>query len=115
MDSPSAEEWAWAFDILNEDVRLGRPATAEDVSPLSPQQAKRRADAGMTEVCLAIRSIYQQVPVLQDLLGIELHVDHIKPIAAGGSHHPSNLQIVPKEINARKSDKRWVKYDDLKD
>lgn len=35
-------------------------------------------------------------------LGKKLHVDHIIPIAAGGPHIASNLQILPAGINMRK-------------
>lgn len=35
-------------------------------------------------------------------LGIAFHIDHIIPLAKGGHHHPSNLQILPARINLRK-------------
>lgn len=35
-------------------------------------------------------------------LGIRQHVDHIVPLAKGGLHHPSNLQILPWRVNLSK-------------
>lgn len=35
-------------------------------------------------------------------LGIEHELDHIVPLALGGMHCPSNLQVLPRSINARK-------------
>ena len=37
--------------------------------------------------------------------GIEHHVDHIKPLAKGGRHHPSNLQIITAKENLSKGAK----------
>lgn len=34
--------------------------------------------------------------------GIEHHVDHIIPLAAGGRHHPCNLQIITASANLKK-------------
>ena len=31
------------------------------------------------------------------------HVDHIRPLAAGGVHHPDNLQVITAEENLSKS------------
>lgn len=38
----------------------------------------------------------------------ELHVDHIKPVAEGGSNDPSNLVTACVECNLGKSDRRMV-------
>lgn len=99
------------FDILEMDERLGRLTTADDLGPLNTTQRSRRAaeflkhgdDPG-------VAAIYAQVPVLEDLLGTKLHVDHMKPIAAGGKHEARNLQIVPAKVNLAKSDKVAFKY-----
>jgi 5-methylcytosine-specific restriction endonuclease McrA len=34
--------------------------------------------------------------------GVEHQVDHIQPLSAGGSHHPSNLQVLTRAENRRK-------------
>jgi hypothetical protein len=46
---------------------------------LTPQERKR------------IGEIYAEARRLTKQTGIEHHVDHIKPLASGGEHHPSNL------------------------
>ena len=87
-------------------------ATAEDFTPFSPRQltARRKAikEAGDDP---AVQAIYAQVPALQDMLGVDLQVDHIWPIAKGGEHVARNLQIVPKDVNLRKNDKWPYKYE----
>ena len=35
-------------------------------------------------------------------LGLDWHVDHIRPLSKGGLHHPDNLQIVQKKYNLEK-------------
>jgi 5-methylcytosine-specific restriction endonuclease McrA len=37
----------------------------------------------------------------------QLHLDHVVPIAAGGSHEPDNVQLAHPDCNARK----WAKLD----
>ena len=46
-----------------------------------------------------VRLYYQ----IREYMGEDWHVDHIRPISKGGSDHPDNLQIIPKELNFRKS------------
>jgi 5-methylcytosine-specific restriction endonuclease McrA len=43
--------------------------------------------------------------LLSSILGIPHEVDHIIPLAKGGLHHPSNLQVIPASVNRRKSAK----------
>ena len=52
-----------------------------------------------------VLSIYSESRRLTKETGIQHHVDHIKPLAKGGRHHPSNLQILTAEENLKKSDK----------
>lgn len=42
---------------------------------------------------------------LEAISGEFYDVDHIHPISKGGLHHPDNLQILPRDLNRRKSDK----------
>jgi len=99
------------FDILEMDEKLGRLTTADDLGPLSPQHTSRRAAEFLKHANdPAIAAIYAQVPVLEDLLGTKLHVDHMVPIATGGEHKASNLQIIPADVNLTKSDKTTFKY-----
>ena len=53
----------------------------------------------------SIRFMYAAAKELTKLLGVKHEVDHIMPIAHGGIHEPSNLQVVPAEYNRKKSSK----------
>lgn len=53
----------------------------------------------------AIAAIYTEARKLTRETGIEHHVDHIKPLVAGGTHHPNNLQILTAEENLKKGAK----------
>lgn len=72
--------------------------------------AKIRADGETTQ---EIKAIYDRAIELEKIispcpvfdlpeLGKKLHVDHIRPIARGGRHVASNLQILPIGLNLRK-------------
>lgn len=50
----------------------------------------------------AIAAIYKEARKTTRETGIEHHVDHIKPLVAGGTHHPNNLQILTAEENLKK-------------
>lgn len=72
------------------------------------RDAKKR---GSTTVQLSaedrkkIAEIYHHAKVLTKETGIVHHVDHIKPLAAGGEHHPSNLRAIPAQENLSKGAK----------
>lgn len=59
---------------------------------LTPKEACRKT----------MRVIYDQAKRLSDCLGIKFHVDHVKPLAIGGIHHPGNLQAMPWNLNLSK-------------
>ena len=42
---------------------------------------------------------------ISQCLGIQFHVDHVIPLARGGPHAPSNLQLLPWKINIKKGAK----------
>lgn len=52
-----------------------------------------------------IIKIYEDAKRISLETGIEHHVDHIRPLAKGGRHHPSNLQILTAEENLKKGAK----------
>ena len=54
---------------------------------------------------IEITKIYKNSKDLSEKTGIQHHVDHIKPLAAGGRHHPSNLQILTAKENLSKGSK----------
>jgi hypothetical protein len=60
-----------------------------------------------------IECFYSQAVRLTERFGFQFEVDHILPIAKGGSHAPSNLQVLPMKINRAKGCKevfRWQDY-----
>jgi len=52
-----------------------------------------------------IEDLYWLAKDLKAVTGEEYHVDHIHPISKGGLHHPDNLQILPADLNLKKSNK----------
>lgn len=52
-----------------------------------------------------IVEIYHHAKVMTKETGIVHHVDHIKPLTAGGEHHPSNLRVIPAKENLSKGAK----------
>jgi hypothetical protein len=77
------------------------------------RKARMRAQAGDNA---EIRAIYAEAMRIQKIiaccpvfdlpeLGKKMHVDHVRPLARGGKHEASNLQILPIGINMRKGTK----------
>lgn len=54
-----------------------------------------------------IEYLYWLARDLKTISGETYHVDHIIPITKGGLHTIGNLQILPRDMNIRKSDKVW--------
>ena len=59
---------------------------------------------------LEISEIYSQSRKVSKETGVQHHVDHVKPLAAGGRHHSSNLQILTAEKNLKKGAKYKNKF-----
>lgn len=76
-------------------------------------QAKRRAvykygvEAMPDEELEEVQYLYWLAKDLEVISGEKYHVDHIIPLSKGGEHRLHNLQILPAEVNLRKSDKIW--------
>ena len=73
--------------------------------------ANRRAKITESEVNLTesekekIRRIYKECHDISESTGIPHHGDHIFPVSKGGTHHPSNLQILTAKENLSKGAK----------
>lgn len=52
-----------------------------------------------------IASLYRLSRKLTRETSVQHHVDHIKPLSAGGEHHPSNLRVIPAKDNLQKGSK----------
>ena len=74
----------------------------------SVYRAKKRNNTPvLTKQELALVNKYYK---LSNMLGINYHVDHIKPVSKGGPTHPSNLQILTAEDNMSKGAKLNYTY-----
>lgn len=76
--------------------------------------AKRRTKLAaqtprLTEVEKQLMLDYYKVSKMLSLMTqVKYHVDHVIPIAHGGLHHPSNLQVITAEENLKKGSKYGV-------
>jgi len=72
-------------------IRSAQRARKKKLTPtLSPEEK------------LLLDRFYLHATLLTKLLKIPHHVDHIIPLAKGGLHHPSNLNVIPASVNLRK-------------
>lgn len=72
-----------------------RRTRKKNATPVLSKQEKER-----------INSLYIYAKMLSDHSGVKYHVDHIKPIAKGGTHEYSNLQV----ITAKENQSKGAKY-----
>lgn len=90
------------------------------------REAKRRRRVRKQTVTLTglekyyVKMYYILRNTISYATGLKLVIDHIQPIAAGGSNHPDNLQILTRELDEEKSNK-WpltkkqkIKYDGIR-
>lgn len=77
------------------------------VLSLSDQRRRERVRATPLTAAekAAIRAIYQLRNELREWTGWAFEVDHIVPLAAGGRHHPDNLQLLKAAENRSKGAK----------
>jgi len=75
---------------VNADTAKRRAAKLDQTPELSDEEKK------------AIEDMYWHCRDLEVISGQKYHVDHIKPISKGGLHCPSNLQVLPADLNMSK-------------
>jgi hypothetical protein len=80
-------------DVVNKHS-ANRRARVRDLTPELTKEQQEQIDY-----------LYWLAKDLRSVSGEEYHVDHIFPLAKGGLHEPSNLQILPKDLNLQKSTK----------
>ena len=76
------------------EISARRRAKKRNQTPLLTAEEKKQ-----------IQDLYWLAKDLKAVTGEEYHVDHIIPISKGGLHHPGNLQILPSDLNLKKSNK----------
>lgn len=64
---------------------------------------------------IQIADLYRHARKLTRETGEPHHVDHIKPLSAGGEHHPSNLRVILAKDNLKKGSKYKGKDRSYKD
>ncbi len=96
--------------IFLEKVRLQK-WNLENRDKRNASDAKRRAQIlGSLESLTVldkklIETFYEASDRVSKCLGLRHHVDHIIPLAKGGSHRPENLQTLPWRLNLSKGAK----------
>lgn len=65
----------------------------------------RRADASPPLLAAEqerVQALYAKAARITRETGVKHHVDHDRPLALGGKHHPDNLLVVPAAVNTAK-------------
>lgn len=81
-----------------------RIATGEHQALTAKRRDKMRTELSPLEVA-KVAQFYRVAKLMTRRYGVEFEVDHIVPIAAGGKHHPSNLQVLRRDLNRKKGAK----------
>lgn len=61
-----------------------------------------------------INRLFSDAALLTRQTGIRHHVDHIIPLARGGWHHESNMQVLPESLNAAKRHEKFWEHPNYK-
>lgn len=97
-NSDKVKETVYAYRKQNPHMvtkwNAARRARVRDLTPELTAEQQEQIDY-----------LYWLAKDLRAVSGEEYHVDHIFPLARGGLHEPSNLQILPKDLNLQKSTK----------
>jgi 5-methylcytosine-specific restriction endonuclease McrA len=92
-------------ELQKKKRRYGQENVHKIAEASRSRQARKR---GLTPVTASKRfmlEFYRTARRLTKCLGIAFHVDHIVPLARGGKHEESNLQVIPGAINVHKHTK----------
>lgn len=82
----------------------------EKICPVCNKMNKDRRDKRIKDGYVSLSKneqvrlyeIYAEAKRTTEQTGVQHHVDHIRPLAAGGTHHPDNLQILKASENLSK-------------
>lgn len=113
-DNQSARRWKSKNRVAISDYNARRQAEPKvrELKAFHQRLRKGRMRSSSSDDA-AIRQVYRQATEIERIvaacpvfdlpeLGHKMHVDHIVPLARGGKHEASNLQILPAGINLRK-------------
>jgi len=88
--------------------KLRRMWAAANPAAVAAHHAMRRARKRNAAVPLTsaeqqrIRDAYAEAKRRTLEMGVQYHVDHDRPLAMGGLHHPDNLVVIPAAVNIAK-------------
>ena len=90
---------------LETDARWARNNAGKANAKCAKRRAKRLAQTPEDANIPLIRALYTRATWLKKTFGVDVHVDHIKPLSKGGEHTMGNLQLLPAFLNIIKGDK----------
>lgn len=102
---------AWYAANLEKERQRAKRWQAANLAYAASLSAKRRAQQRGAAAHLTtderniVAVIYQTCRRVTKCVGLEFHVDHVMPLALGGKHEPSNLQLLPAAVNRKKGAK----------
>lgn len=72
---------------------------------VSHTSSKRMKEGAVRKSSPETRFLYKFCKAISAGSGVQHHVDHIKPLAKGGSHTWDNLRVIPAVVNMKKGAK----------
>ena len=81
----------------------------ENPGKAAEQRFLRRAKNDVIQLTknekMLVNEIYKLAKLCERIFNIKYHVDHVVPVSLGGSNHPSNLRVIPAQMNLEKGKK----------
>ena len=106
----------WHYQNIDKSTLNSSNWKKRNKEQVASYSSKRRSKSLTTLTELQetiVKHFYSYSVRISEKLKIKFEVDHIIPIAKGGLHHPSNLQVVPMSWNRSKGAKNcdtWLPH-----